>query len=213
MGLLSEMGVDTSTEEMSSAQKVVSGGIIPPGVYKMQIERAFISKSSGGAAKANVDFIYKKENGEDGKFFYGQYISSGDEKGNKTTYTDKTTGQERTLPGMIDFNHLLQAAGQPDPEVKKATIEMFNEQVEVKALPTLTGVELTVGLRGEYDDYKEKDVNFAEAFLDKDGKNSEGTDLLEVLTEKIKKAPMKKPKAKKASKTSTTTTASEDSPW
>ncbi len=200
MGIFDDLGVDTKANEMQEAQKVSTGGPLAPGVYKMAVDKAYVSKSSGGANRLNVEFVYKKEDGEDGKWFYGNYISSGDEKGNKTTYVDKNTGKDVILPGVIEANHLFMSLGVADPVSKKATIEMFGEQVEVLALPELSGKQCNVGIRNMFDDFKEKDIAFADTFLDKDGKNKEGEDLLATLVEKIEKSPIKKPKKAKAPK-------------
>ena len=199
MGLLQDTGIDTSSEELAKTQQVSAGGCLQAGVYVMGIERAYAMKTEKGALKVSIDFIYPREGEEEmGKYFFHTYIASGDEKGNKSTYTCKKTAKELPLPGLIEFNNLLKSVGIADPKTKDATIEMFNEQVTVKAMPELTGKKVTIGIRNEYDDFKEKDVAFVDTFLDADGKNSDGEDMLEVLTEKIKKTPFKKAKKAKA---------------
>lgn len=201
MGLLEESGVDTSSEELNKTQQVSAGGCLAPGIYIMAVERAYARKTDKGALQVCVDFVYPREGEEEmGKYFWNTYIASGDEKGNKSTYEDKKTGKELPLPGLIEFNYFLKSVGIADPKTKEATIEMFDEQVIVKAMPELTGKKLTLGIRNQFDDFKEKDVAFVDTFLDADGKNSEGEDMLEVLATKIEKTPFKKAKKKSAPK-------------
>ncbi len=195
-GIFTLLGVDTSSEELNKAVTVSEGGITAAGVYKAVVEKAYVTKSSGGANKVNIEFAIQKEDGSEGKFFYGNYVSSGDEKGNKTTYTNKKTGKEMPLPGLVEVNTFFQAIGVANPDTKKATIELFGEETEVLAMPGISGKKCILGLRHKFDDYKEKDIAYVDTFLDKDGKNSDGDDLLEALTSKIEKAPFKKTKAK-----------------
>jgi hypothetical protein len=205
MGILTDLGVNLKDEEIVKAVEVKTGGLINPGVYTFAVSRAFISKSQGGANKLNIDFEYIGDDGEKHPFFYGTYISSGDEKGNKTTYTDKT-GKEKPLPGAIEAANAFKALGVLDPATKKASIEMFNEQVEVLALPELSGKKCVVGIRHMFDDYREKDIAFVDTFLDEKGENSAGDCLLDELKAKIEKSPVKATK-KKAPKKETTTEA------
>jgi len=93
---------------------------------------------------------------------------------------------------------------------KKATIELFNEQVEVTAFPKLSGKKCTVGIRHQYSDYKEKDEAFVSGFLTDKGLNSKGEDLLDTMKEQIEKNPFKKSKAKKAAAPAPSTGGSED---
>ena len=212
-GFFSDIGLDTNSEEMNKTQKVVSGGILAPGVYKMQIDKVYAVKKDSGAVQLNVEFKYPKEDGEEGKFFWNSYVQSGDEKGNKATYTDKNTGKEKPLPGVLEFRQLCQAAGIDNPKTVDATIELFGEPTPVKAIPEMTGKVVTVGIRNMYDDYREQDVAFVELFLDRDGKNSKGEDLLDKLKEKIEKTPYKKSKKKKEAPKAEAPVENTESPW
>ncbi len=195
-GIFDTIGVDTSSSDLNEAVKISTGGVLAPKVYDFQIDRAYVTKTSGGANKLCIDFQYVKDDGDTGVFYYTNFISSGDEKGNKTTYTKD--GKEHSLPGLIEFNNILKALKVENPDVKKATIELFDEPTEVLAMPTLSDKKCKAGIRTKYDDYREKDVAFVDTFLDSDGKNSDGEDLLEALEQKIEKTPYKKSRAKKA---------------
>jgi hypothetical protein len=212
-GFFDSLGIDLNNEELNQAQQVsTGGGLIAPGVYKMTIDKAYATKADSGAVKLNVEFKYKREDGTDGTFFWHTYVQSGDAKGNKATYTGKD-GKEHPLPGVVEMRRLFKSAGVENPAVKDATIELFGEPTQVKALPELTGKVVTVGIRHQYDDYREKDVAFVDAFLDKDGKNSQGEYLEDKLKEKIEKSPYKESKKKKEEPKQETKTNLEASPW
>lgn len=213
-GFLEGLGINaTEVEKVVEDNQSTGGGIIAPGVYKMQIEKAYVRRTDSGAEGLTVEFNYGDEG--DKKFYWTTYFKSGDEKGNKTTYT-AADGSEKPLPGFIDMITLFKAAGVPDAKPKPAKIEIGGDAVDVLALPELTGKVVTLGIRHEYDDYNEADRAFVDTILDAEGKNVKGEDVLDKLKEKIEKSPKKKPRKKKETKTATTTAGSEEkaaSPW
>jgi hypothetical protein len=212
-GFFSDLGIDTNAPELNQAQKVSTGGLLAPGVYEMVIDKVYATKADSGAVRLNAELKYQREDGSEGTFFWNTWVQSGDEKGNKATYTDKN-GNQKPLPGVIEMRHFFKSAGVEDPQVKPATIEVFGEPTEVKALPELTGKKVLVGIRHMYDDYKEQDVAFVDTFLSANGKNSDGEDLREKLEEKIKKNPYKKAKGKKEPKKETKApTENVENPW
>jgi hypothetical protein len=211
MGFFDNLVTEEIKQEVETAQKVSTGGLLAPGTYLMAIDKAYASKAQSGAIKVTIEFKYKKEDGEDGKFFWSGYVQSGDEKGNKSYWTDKN-GKKHPLPDLTFYKQICESAGVPNPQTKDATMEMFGEQVQVKAMPELTGKQVIVGVRHKYDDFRDKDVAFVDTVLDKDGKNTAGEDLLEKLKEKIEKTPYVKPKEKKEAKKEEPK-AEEKSPW
>ena len=212
-GFFEEIGIDVNNEELNKPQQVnTGGGLLAPGVYKMTIDKVYATKADSGAVRLNAELKFKREDGSEGTFFWNTYVKSGDAKGNKATYTDKN-GKEVPLPGVIEMRHFFKAAGVENPEIKDAVIEVFGEQTPVKALPELTGKVVTVGVRHQYDDYREKDVAFVDTFLDKDGKNSDGEFLEDKLKEKIEKSPFKEGKKKKKEEPKQEQTNLEANPW
>ena len=111
------LGVNTEDKELNETTTVATGGIIAPGVFKFVVDRAFVSKSSGGANKLNIDFKYMREDNTEGSYFYGTYISSGDSKNNRTYYVGKD-GKQHPLPGLKEAMSAFKALGTPNPEHK-----------------------------------------------------------------------------------------------
>jgi len=210
MGFFENLITDEIKNEVEAPQEVAAGGLIKPGVYKMVIDKAYARKVDSGAVKVEIEFKYKREDGTEGTFFWGGFVQSGDAKDNRAYWTDKD-GKKHPLPDLVLYKRICEAAGVPDPQVKDAVIEIFDDQVHVKAMPELTGKIVTLGIRHTWDDYKEKDVAFIEAVLDKDGKNSKGEFLEDKLKEKIEKSPYREKKKKKEPKQEQTNL--EKSPW
>ena len=98
MGTLSnlKMGADVNTEDKDS---LGGGYILDSGVYDFNIDLAYMGQSQGGAV--NLNLVCSSKGGK--TLRQTLYVTSGDAKGNKTTYTDKD-GNARPLPGMAQAN-------------------------------------------------------------------------------------------------------------
>ncbi len=142
-----DLGKDVVEDQETDS---LGGGPLDSALYDFVIKMAYIGKSKGGAMSVNLTL-------ESGKDTLRQviYISSGDAKGNKFTYTDKNDKTEKPLPGYSQINSLcLLAVGKPlkelDPENK--TIGIWNYDLkkevptEVPVLMDLMGEEISAGI-------------------------------------------------------------------
>ncbi len=57
-----------------------------------------------------------------------------DEKGNKPTYTDKRSGQERDLPGVISLKHFLDAIGEQNPAAAPGEVKFGDKTITALCL-------------------------------------------------------------------------------
>lgn len=179
------------------SQTVSEGGSVwDAGIYSVVIDRAYVRKTDSGAKMFSV--FMKNQDGAE--VMYGTCVQSGDEKGNKSTYVDKA-GKEKLLPGIEEVKRIFDAIKIKSPAGRLAKIEHFGNQIEVMAYPDMTGKKLTIGVRTEDNEYEGeiRVVNLFDAFLDVDGLNSDGENMLEKLKAKIEAAPHKKKKSKSAS--------------
>jgi len=140
----------------------------PSGLRYIRISEAYGDKSLGGANFIRINFDAKatdeeiKDNAElanNGiKGSFNLYISSGDDKGNKTTFTDKS-GRERPLPAWGQLKSILEACGvNKDLNTFIASgidgvIEIGSEKKKVKIFQDLIGKECYLGLVQKNDDY------------------------------------------------------------
>ena len=140
---------DTAVK-MEEERDVLGGGVFDSNLYDFEIKLAYITKSKGGAMAVNLTLESK---GNTLKQII--YISSGDAKGNKFTYIDKKTNEERPLPGYSQINSLCQLAigkslKEIDPEDKVIAVFDTDLKKEVnKTVPVLTelmGNDITIGI-------------------------------------------------------------------
>lgn len=98
MSMLS--GLKSSENIEDEKDSIGSSFLVESGLHNMIIDMAYLEKSSGGALAVNLHF--KGENS-----FVRQviYVTSGDAKGNKSTYQDKE-GKVKYLPGYNQVNAL-----------------------------------------------------------------------------------------------------------
>jgi hypothetical protein len=112
----------------------IGGGsyLLDSDIYDMTIDTAWVGKSKGGAM--NVNITLKAGNKTLRTVIY---ITSGDAKGNKTTYLDKN-GAEHYLPGFSQIDSMcLLAIGKSITELEttKKVIKVFDPAVS-KEVPT-----------------------------------------------------------------------------
>jgi hypothetical protein len=96
------------------------------------------------------------------------YFTSGDAKGNKTTFFDKRAGGERPLPSWTTFNHIsLCAIGKPFSQLsgEEKMIKLWNsatsseEPTTVMTLPELMGKKVLLGLYKIRENKRVKDAS------------------------------------------------------
>lgn len=134
-----------------SETDTIGGGsyLLDSGIYNMTIDTAWAGKSTGGAMSVNT--VLKAGN----KTLRSTiYITSGNSKGNKTTYTDKA-GAEHYLPGFAQIDSMcLLAIGKSITELEttKKVIKIFDPAVskevptEVDMIMELLGATIKVGV-------------------------------------------------------------------
>lgn len=152
-------GVTAPTQERDS----VGGGsrIIDGGVYGATITMAYLQKSqlknyngvqSGGALGVHLTFM--TDTGKEVR--QSIYITSGVDKGEKPTYTDKKTGEEHYLPGYLLVNSLTcltigkELHEELDEELKAVPIYNFEAKADVPTkvpvLLELIGQKVKIGV-------------------------------------------------------------------
>lgn len=194
--MLEQLGVTQEQVQEVEPESVYEGKTIPAGLYDAKIDKAFVRKTDKGANMLEVDFIVEVD-GKPTTFHYSNCVLSGDEKGNKTTYTDKKTGKEISLPGVQAMTKFLTAIDALDASAQKGQVDWKDNKIEVLAFKGLQGKKLKLGIIQEESLYNgnvtvKNDVKY---WLDAEGKNSEGKDLSEKAKESIQKNPIKKLKS------------------
>lgn len=182
-------------------EQVYEGKTLPAGLYPAVVDKAYIKESQSGAKGLVVDFNVQMPDGEVKPYSYIAWVASGDEKGNKSTYTDKKTGKERPLPGYTAMVKFLRAIDSEDAQVQEATLPgKDGAPMTVQAFQGLQGKKLMIGIRQEENLYEGNITirNDIQYWLNEDGKNEEGEDLKEKVAEKLASNPIKKLKTQPA---------------
>ena len=199
--LLESLGLNQESINEVEEQEVYEGGAIPSGIYNAMIDRAYIWKTDGGANMFQVDFILNEKI----PFKWATAIKSGDEKGNKATWTVREdhseytkkkygVGTEVPLPGVLDMQLLLKAAGVKDAEVKDGVVVHRDKQIKAGVIPDLQGKKLKLGIAQEENFYRNEITikNYIKYFMDMEGKNNKGNIIEEKAQKDLEKRPLKK---------------------
>lgn len=141
MSLLDKLDVGSDVEGQN--EDFIPGGnfVLDTGIYPMTIELAYMGESRKGALNVTAWFKEVDGNRTHRETFY---VTSGKEKGQSNTYTDKRSGKKRLLPGMEAINQLaVITTGQPlsaqTPAAKTVKLWDFEERKELpKEVPVLT---------------------------------------------------------------------------
>ena len=212
--LFEQLNVSQEQVDAVEADSVSEGLLIPAGVTPVEIDKMFIRKTDKGAQMLEVDFKVKVE-GKDEIFHWATCTQSGDEKGNKTTYTTKT-GKEVNLPGVDQMTNLLAAAGVPSPNAEAGKVQFKDKEIDALCVLGVQGKKLKLGVT-QYENFYNGNVslrNDVRWFMNTAGKNKDGEEIQEKVAERIAKNPIKKLK-ETATTTSTAPAAgggSEDVP-
>lgn len=134
------------------------GGVLDTNVYPMKVKVAYFTVSSGGAVAINL------QGDVDGKEVRQQFwVLSGNDKGNKNTYTKD--GKEYYLPSFLTANSLaLLTVGKElsQLDVEKKVIKLYDFEAkeerptEVDVLVELTGQLIQAGIQKQTVDKTEK---------------------------------------------------------
>ena len=197
---LDMLGISQETVAAVEPEEVFEGGTRNAGLYLVAVDKVYIRKTDSGANMLEADF--KLEDGTD--FHYSTCVLSGDQKGNKSTYTTKQ-GKERALPGVESMTKFLTAIDSIKAPAVKGEVEHFGTKIEALCFTGLQGKKLQLGIN-QYENFYNGEVsvrNDVKYWLDEAGKNSSGDDLTEKVKESLEKFPLKKLKAQAGAAAST----------
>jgi len=121
-----------------------------------------------------------------------------DEKGNKSTYTTKQ-GKEIALPGIQSLRHFLDSINVPDPDATIGEVEHFGSKITALCIQNIQGKKLKLGVNQFENFYNgetsvRNDVKF---WMNENGENKAGENILDKVTASLEKNPLKKLKASK----------------
>jgi len=201
---LDMLGINQEVLDQVEPEEVYEGSTRPAGLYTVAVDKAYIRKTDSGANMLEIDF--KMDDGSD--FHYATCVLSGDEKGNKSTYTTKQ-GKERALPGVESLTKFLAAIDSLKAPAVKGDVEHRGTKIEALCFSGLQGKKLQIGINQEENFYQgdilvKNDVKY---WLDEAGKNSAGEDLTTKVEESLEKHPIKKYRAKGGATAPTTPAA------
>ena len=130
----------------------VGSSILPSGLYDLTITKAFLIVSKGGA---NALALHAKTD-SGVEIREDIYFTSGTAKGGKSTYTDKNTGKERPLPGLLLAESIslltvgkkLDGLDEPENKVIKLYDHDASKEMpkEVPMLMELVGQKIKAGV-------------------------------------------------------------------
>lgn len=204
-----QLGINTDVIEAVKPEEVYEGGnVIEPGLYDAVVDKAFIRKTDSGASMFHLDLNVLVD-GEPTTLSYTTAIKSGDEKGNKATYTTNN-GKEVPLPGVVSMVKFLRTIGKEDATTQEATIKFKDNNITVLAFEGLSGKKLKIGVTHEENEWEGNVFlkNNIKYFLKEDGTNDAGENIEEKVIESIKKNPVKKLKKKAQEQTQNQGTSS-----
>lgn len=164
---------------------------VTPGVYEFKIEKAYVRDTDTGAKM--IEVLFKGKDGE-AYFNYSTCVQSGDEKGNKTTYTSKT-GKEVILPGLQEvFRLFVVATGSKNIATRKDKVIHKDQEIEATILEGLSGKIVKIGIINKTNLY-EGTVSLrpeVHTFMDREGRNVNKEYKEKEVADKIALNPIKK---------------------
>lgn len=156
-------GLKTNDQLAGERDSVGGSRLKESDIYALTIGMAYAEKSSGGAL--GIFFTFKAEDGSE--INQTIYVTSGDAKGNKTTYEDKD-GKEHYLPGFLQVNGLcLLSIGKElnELEEEERTISVYDFNAKAKVmkkklvLVDLLGAKIKAGIVKQKVNKQAKDDN------------------------------------------------------
>ncbi len=205
--LFAQLGMNEEVVDSIKAQKA-GGSLIDSGLYKAKVKELYVYKTD---SEANMlQMVFDLENGDELR--YSTCVKSGssnaDEKKHfKTTYT--RNGKEFPLPGVIETKHLQQALGLSSLESVAGKVKRGDDDIDALTIPSAVGKELMLGVRQEEGDGEYGPKNIIQFYLNTNGENAEGENLIEKAKEFLAKNPVKGQKKSKSSNNSGSETKQE----
>ena len=199
--LLSQLGINKKEFTDIQQETVNEGSARDAGVYDAAVDLAYIRKTDSGANMLEVKFKLA----DDSEFYWSTCVLSGDEKGNKSTWTVREdhaestkkrygVGTEVPLPGVVEMRHFLDAIGEEDPAAAQGEVKHKDDTITALCLTGVQGKRLKLGLNQEESLYNDEISvrNSVKYWMDGEGKNKEGDIILEKVVAKLEKNPLKK---------------------
>ena len=203
------LGVSKEILDEVKPEEVYEGKTIPAALYDAEIKQAYVRKTDKGANMLEVDFILPPAGPgqEPALYHYSNCVKSGDEKGNKTTYTTKQ-GNEVPLPGVVALIKFLGAIDELTASAVQGDVVHKGDKISALCFTGLQGKKLKIGVIQEENLFNgnvtlKNDVKY---WLDENGDNTVGDNLTEKVKESIEKYPLKKLRASKQTSAPTTGT-------
>ena len=192
---LDMLGIQQEVLAQVAPEEVYEGNTLPAGLYTAVVDKAYIRKTDSGANMLEIDFQLENEK----TFHYSTCVLSGDEKGNKSTYTSKQ-GKEIALPGVVSLTKFLTSIDSISASAAEGEVEhRGKDKIKALCFAGLQGKKLMLGINQEESFYNgdiliKNDVKY---WLDAKGENSTGDDLKTKVSESLEKFPLKKLRAPK----------------
>ena len=170
------------------------------GVHKVIVKEAYLNLTDSGAKMFEV--VYENRDGDTAQV--STYI--GNDKG-VSTYKDKKTGEDKTLPGIFDIANLCKVVDLNMKELKPVAgkVSHYGQNRDVQIFQQLKDKKLTIALTGEESLGKDGVTVYTNKkiskFMDADG-NFDGTNYVEAWEKRIEKRavrPLPENKKKAAS--------------
>ncbi len=187
--LLGQLNIDKKEFAEIKEEEVREGGTRDAGVYDAAVKQAYIRKTDSGANMLEIDFLFADES----TFHYSTCVQSGDEKGNKTTYTSKQ-GKEIALPGVTAMRHFLDAIKVDDPQAAQGDVEHFGDKISALCVGGIQGKKLKLGIN-QYENFYNGETsvrNDVRYWLTTEGENKAGDGILDKVTAALEKNPLKR---------------------
>jgi len=192
--LFADLGLNKEEVASEAGTETVGGTMIDSGVYKMKVDKMYVATTEKEAKMLTLELV--DTTNPKTVLKYATCIKSGTSnkdasKHYKSTYTKNN--KEFPLPGVIEMSKIQQALGNIEFTTTPTEIDGKDGKQSVEAILTATGKIMTVGVKQELGEYSK---NFISTFLNQNGENSKGENLVEKLAESIAKNPTKTPKDK-----------------
>ena len=145
MGLFDNVKNSQNLRAEKDTVRGAGRGVVPSGLYKFLVKYCYGQKSKGGALGINL--VLTSPDHGDREFKFTEWVTSGDEKGNKTFY--ESDGEEIALPGYVTIEALFAltlGVSVQNANNEKRTIPIYNfdQKAEVP-----TEVDMYVDILGK----------------------------------------------------------------
>ncbi|RKX37546.1 MAG: hypothetical protein DRP20_04505 [Thermotogae bacterium] len=212
---LDMLGVSQEVLGEIKPEEVYESKVLDSALYDAEVQRVYVRKTDSGAKMLEIDFTLPpgEQGGEPTPYHYATCVMSGDNKGNKTTYTSKQ-GKEIPLPGVASMTKFLGAIDQMNAGAVQGDIDHRGDKIKALCFTGLQGLKLKIGMIQEENFYQgnvtiKNDVKY---WLNENGENTVGDNLIDKVIESIEKYPVKKLKASATTTTAPTTTGGSEAP-